>query len=159
MSKYSQQAVLVPGPGGGRDSVSFPVATLGALLGPLLDTVTEAVEFSDALPHVVCEFDVLPARTNVGVVFLSAHDDAGNQIAFVLTGFTVTRFGAGPILVFGTPLPAPLPITFIPGGPAWTVNLVEATPGKLGIEVTDVGSTGVPVLWKSTVVIFGTQAK
>lgn len=157
MSKYSQQAVLVPGPG--RESVSFPVASMGAFLGPLLDTVTEAVEFTDALPHVVCELDVQPARTNLGVLFLSAHDDAGNQIAFALTGFTITRFGAGPILVFGTPLPAPLSLTFIPGGPAWTADLVEATPGKLGVQVTDVGSPGVPVLWKCTVVILGTQAK
>jgi hypothetical protein len=149
--KYQNINALLPLIAGGDEALSHP--------GALLDLVTQAETFDDVLPHLICEFDVSPARTNLAVVFLSAHDDAGNQIAFALTGFTITRFGAGPILIFGGATPVPVGLAFVPGGPVWTADLVELTPGRLGIQVTDVGSPGVPIRWKATIAVFGTQVK
>jgi len=125
----------------------------------LLDVIVESETITDAAPHVICEFDVEPGRTNLGVLFLSAHDDTGAQIAFALSAFTVTRFGTGPILIFGGATPVPVGLAFVPAGPVWTADFVEPTPGRLGVQVTDVGSPGVPIHWKATMVVFGTQVK
>jgi hypothetical protein len=125
----------------------------------LLDVVVESLVIDDVAPHQICEFEVQPGRTNLAVVFLSAHDDAGNQIAFQIAPVTLTRFGVGPILVFGGATPSPIALNFIPGGPAWTADFVEPSPGKLAIEIADVGSPGVPVNWKGIVLVLGTQVK
>lgn len=138
----------------GGDDVLSSVASL-------LDVVVESEVFDDVAQHQICEFEVQPGRTTLAVLFLTAHDDAGNQIAFQVAPFTMTRFGSGPILIFGAPTPVPVGLNFIPGGPAWTADFVETSPGsgRLAISVADVGSPGVPVTWKGVVLVVGTQVK
>lgn len=130
-----------------------------AAVSSLLDVAIQSLVIDDVAPHQICEFDVEPGRTNLAVVFLTAHDDAGNQIAFQVAPVALTRFGSGPILIFGAPTPYPVGLNFIPGGPVWTADFVEPSPGKLAIEIANVGSPGVPVNWKGVVFIPGTQVK
>jgi hypothetical protein len=158
--KYSQQAALFPlatGVGeylGKPHDFSLPSAVKP--LGPLLDVVMEVDTFTDTAPHRMASFAVQPNRTNFVVLFISAQDNAGVQIAFSVQPLTITRFGEGPILIIATPLPVPIPLNFS-GPAAWTTTLVESSPGQLALEVTDVGSPNIPVRWKVVFFILGTQ--
>lgn len=164
--KYTQQSALITlltgVPGAGEylgPSGDYSTTAVGKPQGPLIDLILEAETFSDVAPHVIAEFPVEPGRTNLAIVFLSAHDDAGSEIGFSLAAISLTRFGSGPILIYGLPLPVPVGLAFAPIPMLWTADFVEATPGKLGISVANVGSPGIPIRWKASVAIFGTQVK
>lgn len=149
MKKYSLVNALF------RDGATDVLSSVKSLI----DATVESETYDDVAPHRICEVSIDPGRTNMVLLALTAHDDAGAQIAFQIAAFTVTRFGSGPILVYGGGLPMPVGLNFAPAGPVWTADFVESSPGKLAIEVTDVGSPGVPIRWKATMLVLGTQVE
>lgn len=89
-----------------------------------------------------------PSQTLVAVIDITAHDDVGQQSSFIVNGVSLSRFGNGPIIVFGSPVPVPVPLSFIPDAPPWNTITAVFTQGpnfELFIAIT--GLVGVTIDW------------
>lgn len=153
MSKYQQQAVLIPTPGG-EDSVVPPL--FGTVL---LDSTVEVQTFSDALPHDLGVLAFQDSRTNSGLIFVTAHDDVAGRRALTEALFSVSRFGSGPVAVTAIPVPQ-VGSGYYPDAAPWntiTATVVDPSPGSIGVRV--VGIAGVPIRWKVSTMTFGTQSR
>jgi len=155
MSKYQQQSVLKPSLiTAGEDEV-VPLL-FGAVM---IDSTVEVATFSDALSHDLGVIAFQDARTNAGLVFVTAHDDAGSRRALTEALFSVSRFGSGPVALAAIPVPQ-VGNGYYPDVVPWntiTADVVDPSPSSIGVRVK--GLAGVSIRWKVSVMVFGTQSK
>jgi hypothetical protein len=156
MSKYQQQSVLKPSLiSVGEDEV-VPLL-FGAVM---IDSTVEVATFSDGVPHDLGVLAFQETRTNAGLVFVTAHDDAGGRRALTEALFSVTRFGSGgPVAVAAIPVPQ-VGRGYYPDALPWntiTADVVDPSPSSIGVRVK--GLAGVSIRWKVSVMVFGTQSK
>lgn len=106
------------------------------------------VTTTDATPIDLSMGIMSPAQTLVAVVDITAHDDAGQQSAFIVNGVSISRFGNGPIVVLGSPVPVSIPLSFIPGTPPWNTIMADFTQGpNFDLFITVTGLAGVTIDW------------
>ena len=124
-----------------------------------LSSVYETQVFQDALPHDICDIQVLDIRTSPTMFFVTAHDDVGNRIAFASADISFSRASGGVLSLFAAVVSG----GFNPNYGPW--NGITATAIVVGTDhcVIRVQAplllAGVAIRWSGWIGVAGAQAR
>jgi hypothetical protein len=124
-----------------------------------LSSVYETQVFQDALPHDICDIQVLDLRTSPTMFFVTAHDDTNNRIAFASADISFSRAAGGALSLFA-----------INGSGGFNPNIapwfnITATAVVIGTEHCAIRVqaplllAGVAIRWSGWIGIPGAQAR
>lgn len=139
-------------PVGPNDMLSLPRSQPHSMLAQVCETEV----FSDALPHDIADIEVLDLRTSPTMFFVTAHDDAGNQIAFASANISFSRAAGGALSLFSSFGSG----GFNPNVAPWnTITASAVVVGTNHCAVRVQGLLGTSIRWSAWIGIPGAQAR